>query len=129
MTTITSKVALSAIIEAGISPEVTAWAEGQLAGLERKAAAKATKAHEKAAAEATPILAAIREVLAEAGGAMTASAVGAAVGVSTQKASAMLRKLAAEGAVEVSEVKGKSGKVKGYALVGADEGEEVDDIA
>ena len=119
MATITAKAALSAIVEAAISPEVTEWAVAQLAGLERKAASKTAKAAEKAAAEAAPVIAAIAGVLAS-GEVMTASAIGEAVGISTQKATAMLRKMVASGEVVTSEVKGKSGKVKGYALTEAE---------
>ena len=111
-TTITAKSALSAIIEANISEEVTAWATVQLANIDRKNASRATKAHEKADAVNAPIIAKIHDFLAD-GEVKTAAEVAVAVGVSTQKASALLRKV---DGLTVTEVKGKSGKVKGYSL-------------
>lgn len=67
----------------------------------------------KKSVENEPLKANIVSVLTEADGVMTASEVATAIGVSTSKASALLRQI--ENLV-VSEVKGKSGKVKGYRI-------------
>lgn len=115
MATITAKSALSAIIEANISAEVTEWATVQLANIDKKNASRATKAHEKADIANAPIIEAISAILAD-GAVHTASDIASAVGVSTQKVTAMLRKME----VNVTEVKGKSGKVKGYSAPVAD---------
>lgn len=53
------------------------------------------------------------------GSPMTAAEVAEAVGVSTQKASALLRQLVADGTLSVEDVKvPKKGTVKAYSLVG-----------
>lgn len=67
----------------------------------------------KKSVENEPLKANIVSVLTEADEVMTASEVATAIGVSTSKASALLRQI--ENLV-VSEVKGKSGKVKGYRI-------------
>ena len=120
--TITAKVALSAIISANISDDVTAWAQAQLDGIDRKNANRATKAHEKADAVNAPIIADIKAFLAN-GKTATASDVATAIGVSTQKASALLRKV---DGLTVTDVKGKSGKVKGYTLTATQSADDVD---
>jgi len=74
----------------------------------------------KAAVENAPIMDQIfNEVLS--GEAMTASAVAEAIGVSVQKANALLRALVAEGRAEATEVKvPKKGTQKAYTKVTAE---------
>lgn len=49
--------------------------------------------------------------------AKTAFDIGGEIGVSTQKASALMRKLVGEGKATVCDVKGPKGKCKGYTVV------------
>ena len=80
----------------------------------------------KAAVENAPIMDQIfNEVLS--GEAMTASAVAEAIGVSVQKANALLRALVADGRAEVTEVKvPKRGVQKAYTKVDADADADAD---
>ena len=99
------------------------YAQAQIEKLDAKLAdrkGKLTEAQKETAALAEQIVGSF-----EAGVVYTASQVGADFGISTQKASAILRKAAEAGTLIQSEVKIKAskaegikgGKVKGYALV------------
>ena len=106
----------TAIINHEISDEVILHAQTEIGNLDRKNEKRRnTLSKEQIANEA--IKAEIFDFLS-ANGAQVASAVGTAVGQSTQKASALLRQLVAEGRVEMTAitVKGK-GTVKQYKAV------------
>ena len=109
----------NAIVSANINEELTAHAQAAIDKMDavnakrKEAPAKPSKKAE----ENAPIKAAILEALtAEA---QTASQIGAIVGVSHNKVSALARQLVAEGVAEQTEIKvpGK-GSVKGYTIVG-----------
>ena len=94
-----------------IDAELKLYAEKEIAKMdERNAKRKATPSKKSEANE--PIKAEIVKILTEEP--ITASAVAEKVGISTQKASALLRQIDGLTVTEVK-VKGK-GKVKGYAL-------------
>ena len=102
---------LEMVIEESANAEVKAFAESEIVKMnERNAKRSATPS--KTALANEPIKAEISKVLSEEP--MTASAVAEKVGISTQKASALLRQIDGLTVTEVK-VKGK-GKVKGYAL-------------
>ena len=94
------------------------FAKSAIAKLDERNAKRSSKPSKTAIAN-EPIKAAILEVLTDEP--QAASAIGVAVEQTTQKASALLRQLVADGkAVAVDmKVKGK-GKVKGYTLADAD---------
>ena len=105
---------LEAVKEAALSDEMTEFAVAAIEALDkrntkrRETPTKAQVANEGIKAE---ILAALDE------GAQFASEVAEKVGVSTQKASALLRQLVAEGKVAVAEVKVKGkGALKQYTV-------------
>lgn len=76
---------------------------------------KAATTESKKAQENAPVKAAILEALTH--DAQPAADIAAAAGISTQKASSLLRQLAGDEAVVVSEIKvPKRGTCKGYAL-------------
>ena len=120
----------SVIEKLGAESVEGAYAQAQIAKLDEKLAArkgKLTEAQKETAALAEQIFASF-----EAGVVYTASQVGIDFGISTAKASAILRKGVETGTLVQSEVKIKAckaegikgGKVKGYTLTeGADEGE------
>ena len=96
-----------------------------------KANAKRKSAQSKTAKENAPIKSSIVSLLTEKG-AMVASAIGEALGITTSKASALCRQLVDENLLTDSEVKvPKKGKVKQYAVVVAaveDEDSDVEDL-
>lgn len=108
---------LTAIVNGDFKPEFVEFAKGRIAALDKKNAdrkvSKSALAHK---AENDNLKGAILAVLV-ADKPTIASDLAAAVGVSTQKVSALARQLVETGAVTVCDVpvKGK-GKVKGYAL-------------
>lgn len=110
---------LEAVISREIDDEVVDFAKNQVAKLDNRNAKRAsTQSKTQKANE--PIKVAILEALAEK--AMTASEIGAACGITTQKASALARALVLEGRIASTEVKVKGkGKVKSYSLVDGDE--------
>lgn len=111
---------LEAVISREIDDEVVDFAKNQVAKLDNRNAKRAsTQSKTQKANE--PIKVTILEALAEK--AMTASEIGAACGITTQKASALTRALVLEGKVSSTEVKVKGkGKVKSYSLA---DGEEI----
>lgn len=111
----TKREALNAIVNGTVNDEIMAWAAAEIEHMDN-ALEKRRNTPSKTALENAPLIARIREEILGAEP-MTATEVGAALGVSTQKASALLRKVVAEGAAVTSEVKVKGkGTVKGYAL-------------
>lgn len=110
---------LEAVISREIDDEVVDFAKNQVAKLDNRNAKRAsTQSKTQKANE--PIKVAILEALAEK--AMTAAEIGAACGITTQKASALTRALVLEGKVSSTEVKVKGkGKVKSYSLADGDE--------
>ncbi len=103
----------TAIIKSDLADELKAQAQEYLTHLDDTNGKNRTKRAEKSASANEPVKANIVRVLTENGKVMTASEVAAACEISTSKASALLRQI--EGLV-VTEVKGKSGKVKGYSI-------------
>ena len=112
---------LTAIVKGDFGTEFTDFAKARIAALDKKNAqrkvSKSALAHK---AENDDIKTAILAVLVADKFTVTAD-LAAAVGISTQKASALARQLVESGAVIVTDVsvKGK-GKVKGYALAPAE---------
>ena len=103
-----------------ISDELKEYAKGELKKLDKRNAAKPTKAQK----ENEPIKEEIVKFLTEKGGFHTASEVMEVCKISVQKASALCRQLVEEGTLTVQEIKvPKKGKQKAYAI--ADDSEEV----
>ena len=100
--------------ETEFSAEAVALCDTELKALEGAKARNAEKRAKKAE-ENAPLILDVSAVLVN--GARTASEVAAAIGINVQKASALLRSMAAAGTVTVSEVKVKGkGTQKAYAL-------------
>lgn len=110
----------NAVLEtAGITDEMTEYATGAIAKLDATNAKKAEAVAAKRAAN-EPLLAAICDHLTK-NGATTAPDIAEIIGVSTQKASALLRSLAAAERVTSEDVKGKGRSiVKQYSIVNND---------
>ena len=100
-----------AIVNGNVTEEVVAMAQNELVKMDERNE-KRKNSPSKTAIANEPIKAQIVEVLTHEP--LTASDVANAVGISTQKASALLRQIEGLTVTEVK-VKGK-GKVKGYAL-------------
>lgn len=101
----------TAIVNGTINEDIIAHTSDAIAKLDERNAKRASKPSKKSL-ENEPIKAKILEVLSTEP--KVASEIAELVGISTQKASALLRQI--EG-LEVSEVKvPKKGKMKGYAL-------------
>ena len=100
-----------AIVNGNITDEVVNMALHEIEKMDERNARRKNKPTKNALAN-EPIKAQILEVLTDTP--MVASAVAEAVGITTQKASALLRQIDGLAVTEVK-VKGK-GKVKGYAL-------------
>ena len=101
------------IINGTINEEVIAHATTALEKMDTAIANRKNKPSKTALANA-PILEAITgRLTAEA---QTASEIGAALEISTQKASSLLRQLVASGVAVSTEVKGPKGVVKAYTL-------------
>ena len=100
-----------AIVNGNITDEVVTMAQNEIVKMDERNAKRKNRPSKNALAN-EPIKAHILEVLTDAP--MVASEVAEKVGISTQKASALLRQIDGLVVTEVK-VKGK-GKVKGYAL-------------
>ena len=112
--------AYKAVIAGEITEEVKEKFEEMLAAHEAEAEKRKAKAAEKRAEKLEGEKVLEKGVLAVLGAkAMTASEIKEAVeGIETaQKATVIVKRLVAAGLVLQTEVKGKSGKVKGYILV------------
>lgn len=119
---------LTAVSNGIINAEITEYASAELVKMDEANEKRKNKPSKKAE-ENAPILASILEALTDTP-AIT-SDIAAAVGISTQKASSLLRQLVADGKAVQSEVKvPKRGLQKAYALASAlEEGvEDVEDV-
>lgn len=111
----TNREFLNTVIEANLSDDATEKAKALLAQIDKRNEKRASTPSKTAVANA-PIKASIVGMLTDEP--KTAAEIGATLEITTQKASALLRQLAEDGTVSVSEVKVKGkGKVKGYTLV------------
>jgi methylphosphotriester-DNA--protein-cysteine methyltransferase len=107
----TNREFFNAVVSNNITEEVIAHAENSLAKLDERNAKRRDKPSKTAIAN-EPIKAQIKSILTDEP--HTASEIANTVGISPQKASALLRQIDGLTVTEVK-VKGK-GKVKGYAL-------------
>lgn len=112
---VVAKVNGEAVDEMWTDEALVEFAEGEIAKL-AEANAKAAEKRAAKAAENDGIKEEILALLAD--GELTASEVGLAKEISTQKASAMLRQLETAGLVVSREVKRDKRKAKAYKLVG-----------
>lgn len=110
----TKREVLTMVINGEMNEEVKAWAEAEIAKMDKANETRRNKISKKAL-ENAPIVEAIVKVLSDEP--QTATMIGEAVGVSTQKASALLRQIVEAGnATKVDvKIKGK-GTQKGYLL-------------
>lgn len=100
--------------------ELISYAQDLLAKLDARNAKRAATPSKTAVAN-EPIKAKIVELLSDATELMTASQIGEALEISTQKASALLRQMVEVGTLTSEEVKvPKKGKQKGYTLADKD---------
>lgn len=106
---------LNVIVAGGeINDDLKDWAANEIAKLDAANEKRRNKLSKKAEAN-LPIIAAIEEALTSEP--QTATVIGEKVGVSTQKASSLLRKVVASGFAEKVDVKVKGkGTQKGYLL-------------
>jgi hypothetical protein len=123
---------LTAVINANIGEDFTTYAQDAISKLDKKNAdrkvSKSALAHK---AENDNVKSAIVAFLSD-GETKVASVVAPAIGVSTQKFSALAIQLVDEGVLTVTDVKVKGkGKVKGYALATptADTDEDSEDFS
>lgn len=108
----TTREFFEAIINANINEELTTYAAEGIAKLDKRNEKRSSKPSKTAIANA-PIKDGIANLLVEKP--MTASEVGVAMEITTQKASALLRQLVEDGVLVATEVKvPKKGKVKQY---------------
>ena len=116
----TNRMALNLIINGNLTDEVKAWAQGEIAKLDAKNdKRKNTKSKEQIANEG--VMSSIVEYI-KGNGSQVASALASALGISTQKASALCKILVDGGELTVADVKVKGkGTVKCYSLAVADE--------
>lgn len=117
----------NSVINAEISEEMTTFARERIAVLDKRnhtpSKADKEKAEQNGLHKAKMI-----GVLRASETAMPASEIAAAVEISTQKASALLRQLVADGQAVQSEIKVKGrGKVKAYALATVETESEIDE--
>lgn len=107
----TKRDALNLIINEEITEDVVLWAKSELEKLDAANARNRERAAKKRA-ENEPLIAQIKELLTDE--AQPASAFAEATGLSTAKVTALFRKMD-ETEVTITKIKGKSGKVNGYA--------------
>ena len=111
----TNREFLNTVIETATSEEVKDHAKAMLAQMDARNAKRASTPSKTAVANA-PLKQSIIKLISENN--MTAPEVGVALGVSTQKASALLRQLCEDGVLTSEEIKvPKKGKMKSYSLV------------
>lgn len=114
----TNREFLNTIINANISDEITTQAQDMLAKIDARNAKRASQPSKMAVANA-PLKEAIVNLYSEEVKNLTATEVGTRLGITTQKASALLRQLTEDSVLTSEEVKvPKKGKVKSYSLVG-----------
>ena len=111
----TNREFFTAVAKGNITDEIKTFAVESIAKLDHKNDLR-TQKHSKTSKANEHIKKAIIELLTN--GSMVASEIGAALDISTQKASALCIQLVENGIVEQGEIKIKGkGKVKSYALV------------
>ena len=111
----TNREFLNAVINANLSYEITARAQGMLQQMDARNAKRASTPSKTAVANA-PLKTKIVELISEKS--MTAPEVSVALEITTQKASALLRQLCEDGVLTSEEIKvPKKGKIKSYSLV------------
>ena len=103
----------NAVINANLSDEMTEYATAAIAKMDA-ANEKRKNTPSKKSIENAPLVEEITKLLGSE--AQTATEIGEKVGISTQKASALLRKLVVDGVATSTEVKGKKGMCKAYTL-------------
>ena len=107
---------LNLVASGNINEDVKAWALGEIAKLDNKNA-KRKDTETKTQRENKVLMAQVVETIGE--GSMVASDIAKALGVSTQKASALCVLLVKEGTLSVADLKVKNkGTVKCYSVVG-----------
>ena len=130
----TNREFLTAIANSNLSDELTTYANEQIVKLDMRNAARKEKQSSKpskTAIENEPIKASIMDFLSTQTEPMIAADIAENIGITTAKASSLLRQLVNDSKVVKSEVKiPKKGKVKGYAIsmtdVEADEAEDAE---
>lgn len=111
----TNREFLTVVANAEVSAEVKEFALESLAKMDARNAKRSSKPSKTAIAN-EPVKKAIVEFLGEHKNAL-ASEVGAGLEITTQKASALLRQLVADGLVTVADVKiPKKGQMKAYSV-------------
>lgn len=114
----------TAVVNANISDEITAHASAAIEKMDAALEARKNKPSKKAT-ENAPILEALTNALTTEP--KVAADLAAEVGITTQKASALLRQLTLDGVAVATDVKvPKKGKVKGYALAPVETTESTD---
>lgn len=108
----TKRDALNAIINGELTEDVAAWAVKELEALD-KSNAKARERKAAKAEENAPLIEELKQLLTNE--LQPAGYFAEATGLSSAKVSALFRKMKENGEVRVDKVKGKSGKVNGYA--------------
>lgn len=110
------------VVKAEISDEMTEQANKYIAALDKKNAARAAKPSKTQVAN-EEVKTSILKYL-DGGKVQTAPDIAEAIGVSTQKASALARQLTLEGKLTQTEIKvPKKGKMKAYSLAVAETAE------
>lgn len=116
----TNREFLTAIANSSLSDDLTTYAAEQIAKLDMRNAARKEKQSSKpskTAIENEPIKASIMEFLSTQSEPMIAADIAENVGITTAKASSLLRQLVNDSKVVKSEVKiPKKGKVNGYSI-------------
>ena len=115
----TNREFLTAVANSSLSDDLTTYAAEQIAKLDMRNAARKEKQSSKpskTAIENEPIKASIMEFLSTQSEPMIAADIAENMGITTAKASSLLRQLVNDGKVVKSEVKiPKKGKVNGYS--------------
>ena len=116
----TNREFLTAIANSSLSDDLTTYAAEQIVKLDMRNAARKEKQSSKpskTAIENEPIKASLMEFLSAQSEPVIACVIGEGVGITTAKASSLLRQLVESGAVVKSEVKiPKKGKTAAYAV-------------
>lgn len=94
--------------------EIKAHAAAEIEKIDRQATRAKSQAKARASQENEPIKELIRSYLVDNNEGGTASTIAAAIGVTTQKASALCRQLAADGLIDVQDIKIKGRVTKHY---------------
>ena len=100
----------------GVSEEMVAFAENEIEQID-VSNKKAAERRAAKRAEDQPLIDQIMDMVKQGEEAVTASEVGEVLEVSTQKASALLRRLVSDNVLAVEDIKKGNRAVKGYTLV------------